>query len=138
MQSVETHLFDKIVLSLMEYVQKYHRNHSDEINYFGENELNSKLNHRNAQNTINVQPRDLVTCIGKWRLFRRLLHNPEELAYMGRMLLIKNFVVTAGEHVIPGTVLFRQWKHKVKFHPGENVSWLKDFCITFAHLNCVR
>ena len=36
MQSVKTHLFDKIVLSLMEYVQKYHRNHSDEINYFGE------------------------------------------------------------------------------------------------------
>ena len=36
MQSVKTHLFDKIVLSLMEYVQKYHRNHSDEIKYFGE------------------------------------------------------------------------------------------------------
>ena len=89
MQSVKTHLFDKIVLSLMEYVQKYHRNHSDEINYFGENELNSKLKHRKAQNTINVQPRDLVTCIGKWRLFRRLLDNPEELAYMGHMLLIK-------------------------------------------------
>lgn len=27
-----------------------------------------------------------------------------------------------GERVIPGTVLFRQWKHKVKFHPGQNVS----------------
>ena len=60
--------------------------------------------------------------------------NTEELAYLS-MLLIKNFVITAGEHVIPGTVLFRQWKHKVKFHPGENVSWLKGFYITFAHLN---
>lgn len=53
MQSVKTHLFDKIVLSLMEYVQKYHSNHSDEINYLGENELNSKLKQRKAQNTIN-------------------------------------------------------------------------------------
>lgn len=50
MQSVKTHLFDKIVLSLMEYVQKYHSNHSDEINYLGENELNSKLKQRKAQN----------------------------------------------------------------------------------------
>lgn len=34
-----------------------------------------------------------------------------------------------GEHVIPGTVLFRQWKHKVKFHPGENVGVGKDWTL---------
>ncbi|XP_073241560.1 large ribosomal subunit protein bL27-like [Porites lutea] len=44
----------------------------------------------------------------------------------GKRLGMKRY---EGEHVIPGTVLFRQWKHKVKFHPGENVGVGKDWTL---------
>ncbi|XP_029195437.2 50S ribosomal protein L27-like [Acropora millepora] len=44
----------------------------------------------------------------------------------GKRLGMKRY---EGERVIPGTVLFRQWKHKVKFHPGQNVGLGKDWSL---------